>query len=284
MRAATYPGARAFLERAQEYLEQEEGLNNLLLGICLRLNPTDPSALLVGVEEGGELALAGAMTPPHQLILYSHLSNPEEAAAALAQHLCCSPFQVPGVLAAAPLARVFARAWQASTGRDFTAGMRQCVYQLRQVRSRGAAPGNLRPACREDLEMLSEWAMGFNRDVWKRPPAENEAAEARRLVEGKIAQQDLYVWEDHDQPLSMAGRARPTRRTIAVNLVYTPPALRGKGYATSCVASLSQVLLDSGFACCTLFADLENPTSNRIYQQIGYEPVADFEECLFASA
>ncbi len=61
-----------------------------------------------------------------------------------------------------------------------------------------------------------------------------------------------------------------------VNLVYTPPELRGKGYATNCVAALSQKLLDDGYKFCSLFTDLSNPTSNDIYSKIGYNPIADF--------
>jgi len=173
-------------------------------------------------------------------------------------------------------------AWEDAAGCDSDAGMRQGLYQLRQVRNRGSTPGSLRPARPEELELLSEWAMGFNRDVWKKPPAESDREDARRLMEGKLAKQDLYVWQLDSRPVSMAARSRPTRRSIAVNLVYTPPALRGRGYATSCVAALSQVLLDSGFERCTLFADLDNPTSNHIYQQIGYELLAEFEEYEFA--
>lgn len=66
-----------------------------------------------------------------------------------------------------------------------------------------------------------------------------------------------------------------------VNAVYTPPHYRGKGYATSCVASLSQHLLNSGYKFCSLFTDLANPVSNSIYMKIGYRPVCDYDEYKF---
>jgi predicted GNAT family acetyltransferase len=62
---------------------------------------------------------------------------------------------------------------------------------------------------------------------------------------------------------------------------YTPLEQRGKGYATACVAALSQRLLTGGRHFCTLFTDLANPTSNRIYQRIGFEALGDFEEWVF---
>lgn len=79
----------------------------------------------------------------------------------------------------------------------------------------------------------------------------------------------------------MAAAGRKTRSGIAVNLVYTPKELRRRGYATSCVAALSQHLLDSGYKFCTLFADLANPISNSIYQKIGYRPIGDYDSYLF---
>ena len=68
---------------------------------------------------------------------------------------------------------------------------------------------------------------------------------------------------------------RPTRNGVSVGGVYTPPELRRKGYATACVAALSALLLDRGHSFCVLYTDLANPTSNSIYQKIGYRPVTD---------
>jgi predicted GNAT family acetyltransferase len=62
---------------------------------------------------------------------------------------------------------------------------------------------------------------------------------------------------------------------MTVSGVYTPPELRCKGYATSCVAELSRNILQSGKKFCMLYTDLANPTSNSIYMKIGYWPVCD---------
>ena len=73
----------------------------------------------------------------------------------------------------------------------------------------------------------------------------------------------------------MAAWSRPTGEGISVNAVYTPRQLRGKGYGTAVVHSLSALLLERGFRFCTLYTDLANPVSNAIYARIGYEPVED---------
>ena len=79
-------------------------------------------------------------------------------------------------------------------------------------------------------------------------------------------------------------KTRPTRHGISVSLVYTPPELRGRGYATACVGELSRKLLGAGREFCALFADLANPISNHIYERIGYRPVCDYEEYRFEEA
>ena len=91
----------------------------------------------------------------------------------------------------------------------------------------------------------------------------------------------MFIWEDGGQPVCIAGFSGPTPHGIRIVSVYTPPELRGRGYASACTAALSQHLLDQGREFCFLFTDLSNPTSNHIYQEIGYRPVGDVDEYAF---
>ncbi len=96
----------------------------------------------------------------------------------------------------------------------------------------------------------------------------------------RIDQRVIYLW-DHDAPVSLAGRPRHTAHGMSIGPVYTPPEFRRHGYAGACVAALSQQMLDAGWEFCVLFTDLANPTSNSVYQKIGYRPVCDFDELEF---
>jgi hypothetical protein len=64
--------------------------------------------------------------------------------------------------------------------------------------------------------------------------------------------------------------------------VYTPPELRGNGYATALTAEVSQRLLDGGRTFCFLYTDAANPTSNAIYERIGYRKVCEAAAIAFA--
>ena len=69
-----------------------------------------------------------------------------------------------------------------------------------------------------------------------------------------------------------------------VGPVYTPPALRGRGYGSAVTAAVSAWARDAGADHVLLFTDLANPTSNSIYQKIGYRPVHDTCELEFTPA
>ena len=92
-----------------------------------------------------------------------------------------------------------------------------------------------------------------------------------------IERQDLRIWQD-ERPVSMAVAQGETPNACRVGYVYTPPEARGRGYASALVAELSQRMLDSGLSFCVLYADLSNPTSNAIYQRIGYEAICDVRD------
>ena len=96
------------------------------------------------------------------------------------------------------------------------------------------------------------------------------------MVDRHLAHGRLWVWEDGDgRMVSMAASTAPTAGVSRVGYVYTPPDHRRRGYATACVAALTELLLATGADRCMLYAQLHNPTSNAIYRRMGYEPVAD---------
>ena len=71
----------------------------------------------------------------------------------------------------------------------------------------------------------------------------------------------------------MANNPRRVGGWWAIGPVYTPPEHRGRGYASGVVAHASGLALASGAPGCTLFTDLSNPISNRIYERLGYQRV-----------
>lgn len=154
----------------------------------------------------------------------------------------------------------------------------QRVYELTAVTSQPFVPGRSRQATMDDLPLTTRWVYDFCVDVGQEMLGMKEAHEAAQQA---IARGELLLWEDAGQTVSMAAVARPGRRGICISKVYTPPGLRCRGYASACVAALSQRQLDGGWEACWLFTNLANPTSNSIYQKIGYRPMADWSYYVF---
>jgi predicted GNAT family acetyltransferase len=100
-----------------------------------------------------------------------------------------------------------------------------------------------------------------------------EVGDAAAVFADHLALGQLWLWDDGG-PGSVAALSTPTTGVVRVQNVYTPAPLRGRGYASGCVAALSARALGLGDRC-ILYADLANATSNAIYRSIGYRPVAE---------
>ena len=180
-----------------------------------------------------------------------------------------------GVLGPPAVAGAFARRWAERLGKQARRGMATRIFQLDAVTPAPAVAGALRPATAADLDLLVSWVAAFTRDIGEREEA-GRGRRARAGVSRTIAAGGLHLWEvEGAGPVSMANATGATPSGIRINMVYTPPELRRRGYASACVGALSQAMLDAGRRFCFLYTDLANPTSNHIYQELGYRPVAD---------
>lgn len=208
-------------------------------------------------------------TPPRNLLVSAAAPG---AAAALAADLRGEG--LPGVTAAKPVAAAFAAVWHELTGQRPQLIRASRLHQADQVQAPVGVPGTLRAATAADRELLIDWSTAFEREALGSEDREGN----RRLVGERLS--TFVVWSDGG-PVAMAGWTGETPHGVRVVGVYTPPELRGCGYASACVAALTQRLLDEGRRFCCLFTDLANPVSNRIYARIGYRPVCDVDEYRF---
>jgi uncharacterized protein len=265
--------AAGFLADAGAFLLEDEARHNLILGIAGTIR-ADPGLYRERrfwiVTDGAEIVAAALRTPPYNLIV----ARPRDPGAleALASGI---GDELPGVAGAQPEADEFARIWagrhDVATRTDRGMG----VYALERVEPVRPTAGAPRDASAEDLPLLLAWMAAFSDEAL----AENDPGrhEAEAIVEHRLAASDagFRLWEDGAVPVSVAGWGGPTPNGIRIGPVYTPPDLRGRGYATALVAELSQRLLEGGRSFCFLFTDLANPTSNAIYERIGYVRVCE---------
>ena len=161
--------------------------------------------------------------------------------------------------------------------------MSQGVFRLDTVSKPPEAPGISRPARDEEAEALGEMWLAFEEEAMGHidDPEATRQNLARR-IRGQSARIGAWVHEVDGRIVSLSGHSGPTPNGIRIGPVYTPPDLRGHGYATQLVATQSQWLLDNGHRYCFLYTDLANPTSNSIYQRIGYRQIAESAQYSFS--
>jgi ribosomal protein S18 acetylase RimI-like enzyme len=280
MNVRRYATAAEILPDVQAFLEQEEGVADLPLGILTRLatNPAPADSenrpYYALLSDQGRPALLMMRTPPHNMILHANAPEGDQGDPLEATYKAGIAFlhhqglTYPGVIGPRDVVTGFADVWSKTTGGTWQIQMEQMIYRLDRVQDVPVSPGKLIQAGQKDLDMLTEWLLGFSEAT----PETIDADQARTSTQERIDAGRIYLWRDQ-QPVSMAFRSRPAGHGITVTGVYTPPEYRRRGYATSCVASLSRLLLAEGYRYCTLYTDLANPTSNSIYQKIGYRPV-----------
>jgi hypothetical protein len=275
--------AGAFLDRVGGFLGRHEAENNLLFGILdgLRrdVSISDGPPLLAEVRDGDEILAVALRTPPRNLVVAE--CQAPAAIDALVDDLVAAGDTLPGALGPVDAIRRFVERWTALTGQPHRKQLGERAFRLSRVIPPPAPAGEMRLAGADDFRLLVDWLLAFSAEAL--PEEDNDPADAERLVQRWLEHgyRRNYLWEVDREAVSWAGAGGRTPHGTRIGPVYTPPEHRRRGYAGALVAEASQAELDEGLEFCFLFTDLANPTSNKIYQQIGYEPVADVDEYRF---
>jgi uncharacterized protein len=264
-----------FLAAATPFLVAREAEHNLIFGVAatLREDPglyTGP-AYLATVHDGGRVVGAALQTPPHQLVL----SEVDDGAAIGLIARDTLERDLPGVQGGVDVVREFVHQRAERGGPQAHRDASERIYRLTEVIPQRPVAGAMRPAAWSDRELIVDWVFDFMREALGKDDRAGAELSADRWLAGRG--RTLHLWDDGDEAVSLCGIGGPTPHGIRVGPVYTPPDRRARGYASALVAAASQAQLDAGRRFVFLFTDLANPTSNHIYQAIGYEPVRDID-------
>ncbi|MEW1954226.1 GNAT family N-acetyltransferase [Terrabacter sp. NPDC080008] len=221
-----------------------------------------------GTSPSGEVVAAFMHTPPHPLHVAVATDAEARALAAELAALAEAGDALPGVGGTRGPAEAFAAEWSERTGATVTVTMEVGRYDLP---TRPVLPfrvsGTFRVAGVADTELLDAWHQQFIDAV--DGSGRRAAPLTQQLADGRVG-----LWEDGGRPVSMAYASPASGGITRISGVWTPPELRGHGYASGVVAALSSARMDAGEAC-MLYTDLANPTSNAIYAAMGYRRVGD---------
>ncbi len=282
LRVERHVTAPAFLGAAGDFLVEREAEHNLIYGICATLT-ADPGysrePYLATVSTAGRVVGAAVMTPPWNLVLSctDHMGVPT----ALASDLDARGIAVPGATGPVEVAARFAESWCGPHGLSVGPRVAERIYRLERVVPPDAVPGEVRLATMADRGLLRAWVDAFIVEALGRNDPEQASAMVDRSF--RNGTRTWYLWVD-GEPVSVAAAGGPTPNGVRIGPVYTPPERRRRGYASALTAATSQAELDKGRRFIFLFTDLSNPTSNKIDQALGYEPVIDIDQITFVPA
>jgi predicted GNAT family acetyltransferase len=281
MKFKLYKEVHEFYKDTYDVLMRHEEQNIIPLGNIIighegkdKSQWRDPANwIMATVSDEKEVRLTALMTPPHNLTLYA-TDNIIDSKAINCLIEGLKDHSIPGVTTERSLAEYFAKEYTRQKGLSYKTDMEQRIYELKAVNPEIRQFGKLRLLEEKDMSFFPYWLEAFNAAMTygKKEMAIPQDGE---VYSQRISKKQIYVLEVDGIPVSMAGLSREMKAAVGVSYVYTPPYYGGKGYASSCVAQLSQRALDRGFEKCVLYTDLQNPISNSIYQKIGYRAICD---------
>ncbi|AGB23561.1 putative acyltransferase [Mycobacterium sp. JS623] len=252
-----------------EPLYRRDPITNTIELTLLSAGAFPADSLLLTVWDDGTPVGAALQTPPYPLACNA---IPVDTMDAVAAELVAGRPELTSVRGDRSSATAFADAWQAITGREASISTEERLYRLGTLRAPAGVAGAPRDANDDDRGLLIDWVQGFFEDAFgsARHDGSQEFVDNANQVGHRFV-----LWDVDGLPVSVAMLRVPAAGVSRIGPVFTPRELRGHGYGSVVTAAAVRLAHRSGTPDVVLFADLANPTSNAIYQRIGFQPVAD---------
>ena len=272
-----YDDLTLFKKDVISFLEQFEAENNLILGVLLSISENESPLLMATVIKDNEIGLVLLQTHPRQIILSKSVTYTSNEINIIGEKLSNTMQEIPGLIGEKKLTTDLAMYISKLKGIEVGFVMDQKIYKLEKVVKKTNTNGILRRVVENDHHIIKEWLYQFCFETNQSMSLEEADKKAKLMINTG----NLVAWVVDGRMVSMAYATRPTQNNITISYVYTPIIERKKGYASDCVSAFSQSLLDLGYKTTSLYTDISNPTSNKIYIQIGYEAILDSVVILF---
>jgi hypothetical protein len=290
LRFCTDPGE--FLAAAGDHLTASPVISTVVTTIAHRalsqlaegISQPDRHWWLVVSDDSGAVVGAGMRTASFAPYPPFLLPMPGEAAVALAHALHERREEVLGINGALPAVELCAAELARLGGGRVEVGQHTRLHELGDLVRPAAVPGGPVVATEDDLALVVEWFAAFAGDADEqagrpRGASAHEAPDRSELLR-RLRAGRLWFWVDETgERVHLTGANPPSFGVARVGPVYTPPAQRGRGWASNAVAEVSRRIQAEGARAC-LFTDQANPTSNKIYAALGYRPVVDMANLL----
>ncbi|BAZ51287.1 GCN5-related N-acetyltransferase [Nostoc sp. NIES-4103] len=127
----------------------------------------------------------------------------------------------------------------------------------------------------DELDLLSEWCAAFNVEALGKLETPDLLPACRREIEARQATARHWVLVAKDTLVAYTAFNARLPDIVQIGGVWTPPALRGKGYAKSVVAGSLLDAKSQGVKRAILFTNRENYAAQAAYRGIGFRPTGE---------
>ena len=266
-----------FLAAAGDHLRAQPVLQTVPLTVLATLEQSGPTAFgddppVFGWHESPSGATNGAFfqTSPFPVMIASLPPGSAESLVGVLAARRPAPAPLAVNISSAHEPAILA-AWAARAGGGGAIQMRMRQFRLGALTPPDPMPGGYaRVADDGDRELLVDWSAAFARETGAGDPGR-----AERAVDDRLSHRGFMLWESAGEPVALAGLTREVAGVVRVLDVYTPPTHRRRGYGGAITVAVSRAALAAGASAVVLFTDLANPTSNALYQRLGYRPIGD---------
>ncbi len=282
MELIEYSSAQALHQRCRDFLMEDEGANNLLLGslITLARNPGGRKAKIsyYAGESAGRITTV-ALNVSGKRLLFA--AQDQVAASALGEQIKKHLGTIDGIFARAFAAESFCQSFgtKGRVSRQLGLGLSEShgLHAQASSSSSSSAPGICRLAVKRD----SNWILNWSRQFVSENRIEESEQETKDSVRQTITNRQLFIWEDR-VPVAMAFYGGVTPNWARVHTVYTDPQARNRGYGKNLVRAVTyRLLTQASRRSCFLFVEPENTAAVRLYQSLGYSRIDDYLDCHF---
>jgi RimJ/RimL family protein N-acetyltransferase len=171
-------------------------------------------------------------------------------------------------------------------GRATSLDSRERLYELTLDDLRvpdGLASG--RVVCRRpepsELPLLADWRAEFSMESLGVPDGDDLRAVSRRDLARQHADGAVWIAREGDRPVSLTAFNARLPDVVQVGGVWTPPPLRGRGYARCAVAGSLLAAHRDGVKRAVLFTAEENAPARAAYEALGFREIGDYGLVIF---
>jgi|GEM_PF-3108063 len=245
--------------------------NNKILRIItvLKQQPFNEQIRLAVVIQNSKNVLIGVQTLPHQMLFYFCKDTyNEDALKFYIDKIIELKWDLDKILGQEQTAGHFARFYAQKTGKQIKNDSNLIVYRLDKLCNDKMPAGEFRQFTLDDINIIPYWRAAFFVECGLEPHGQSIEYQFQRTPSVPM----LYLWEMDGRVVSMANLTQISHDSAGLQGVYTPPHLRGKGYAFGLVWNLCNRYKDK-YKDIMLYADKDYVQSNRLYKRIGFKPL-----------